>query len=63
MPFIFVVSPIIETINPAEGWTSGGATVIIVGDNFFEEIEVGFDGILVHTEVIKLRNNAGGVNL
>ena len=47
----FLATPIIEAINPAEGWTTGGATVVIVGDNFFEGIDVGFDGSLVHTEV------------
>ena len=41
----------IEAINPAEGWTTGGATVVIVGDNFYDGIQVGFEGALVHTEV------------
>ena len=34
------VSPIIKAISPTEGWTSGGQTVIIIGENFFEGLQV-----------------------
>uniref|UniRef100_A0A8C2Y5G0 EBF transcription factor 3 n=1 Tax=Coturnix japonica TaxID=93934 RepID=A0A8C2Y5G0_COTJA len=29
-------TPCIKAISPSEGWTTGGATVIIIGDNFFD---------------------------
>ena len=44
-------SPLLESINPAEGWTHGGATAIVVGDHFFPDIEIGFDNVLVHADV------------
>ena len=34
------VSPIIKAISPTEGWTSGGQTVIIIGENFFDGLQV-----------------------
>jgi len=50
-------SPALESINPAEGWTHGGATLIVVGDNFFQGIEIGFDRTLVPTDVsVRLYN-------
>ena len=36
--------PCIKAISPSEGWTTGGSTVIIIGDNFF-------DGLQVHRRV------------
>lgn len=45
------MTPTIETISPAEGWTQGGDTVIIIGDNFFPGIEVGFEGVVVRADV------------
>ena len=32
--------PCIKAISPSEGWTTGGSTVIIVGDNFFDGLQV-----------------------
>ena len=32
--------PVIKAISPSEGWTTGGSTVIIIGDNFFDGIQV-----------------------
>uniref|UniRef100_A0A3Q2QNY5 Transcription factor COE3-like n=1 Tax=Fundulus heteroclitus TaxID=8078 RepID=A0A3Q2QNY5_FUNHE len=29
-------TPCIKAISPSEGWTTGGATVILIGDNFFD---------------------------
>lgn len=44
-------TPCIKAISPSEGWTSGGATVIIVGDNFFDGVQVVFGTMLVWSEV------------
>lgn len=29
-------SPIFQAVSPSEGWTKGGESVIIIGDNFFD---------------------------
>ena len=44
-------TPTIKCISPAEGWTSGGSTVVIVGDNFFDGLQVVFGTMLVWSEV------------
>lgn len=52
--FIFIVipaTPSIKAISPSEGWTTGGATVIIIGDNFFDGLQVIFGTMLVWSEV------------
>ncbi|ELK36800.1 Transcription factor COE3 [Myotis davidii] len=38
--------------SPSEGWTTGGATVIIIGDNFFDGLQVVFGTMLVWSELI-----------
>lgn len=43
--------PCIKAISPSEGWTTGGATVIIIGDNFFDGLQVIFGTMLVWSEV------------
>ncbi|OXA42831.1 Transcription factor collier [Folsomia candida] len=40
-------TPCIKAISPSEGWTTGGATVIIIGDNFFDGLQVVFGSMLV----------------
>nr|XP_026694510.1 transcription factor protein isoform X1 [Ciona intestinalis] len=45
-------SPTIKAINPAEGWTTGGATVVIVGENFFDGLQVVFGSMVVWSELI-----------
>ncbi|XP_032794896.2 transcription factor collier isoform X1 [Daphnia magna] len=45
-------TPCIKAISPSEGWTSGGATVIIVGDNFFDGVQVVFGTMLVWSELV-----------
>uniref|UniRef100_A0A6A7GBV2 Collier protein n=2 Tax=Hirondellea gigas TaxID=1518452 RepID=A0A6A7GBV2_9CRUS len=45
-------TPCVKAICPSEGWTSGGATVIIVGDNFFDGLQVVFGSTLVWSEMI-----------
>ena len=32
--------PCVKAISPSEGWTTGGSTVIIIGDNFFDGLQV-----------------------
>ena len=44
-------TPCIKAISPSEGWTTGGATVIIIGDNFFDGLQVVFGSMLVWSEV------------
>lgn len=46
-----VATPCIKAISPSEGWTTGGAQVIIVGDNFFDGLQVVFGTMLVWSEV------------
>ncbi|UYV62416.1 EBF2 [Cordylochernes scorpioides] len=43
-------SPCIKAISPSEGWTNGGSTVIIIGDNFFDGLQVVFGTMLVWSE-------------
>ncbi|XP_049837733.1 transcription factor collier, partial [Schistocerca gregaria] len=45
-------TPCIKAISPSEGWTSGGSTVIIIGDNFFDGLQVVFGTMLVWSELI-----------
>ena len=50
--FFFTAAPCIKAICPSEGWTSGGNTVIIIGDNFFEGLQVVFGTMTVWSEVM-----------
>ncbi|CAL8365409.1 unnamed protein product [Lota lota] len=45
-------APCIKAISPSEGWTTGGATVIIIGDHFFDGLQVIFGTMLVWSELI-----------
>ncbi|CAL8262412.1 unnamed protein product [Lota lota] len=53
-PLVFpeAATPCIKAISPSEGWTTGGATVIIIGDNFFDGLQVVFGTMLVWSELI-----------
>ncbi|XP_033219676.1 transcription factor collier isoform X1 [Belonocnema kinseyi] len=51
-PPIPVATPCIKAISPSEGWTQGGSTVIIIGDNFFDGLQVVFGTMLVWSELI-----------
>lgn len=51
-----VATPCIKAISPSEGWTNGGAQVIIVGDNFFDGLQVVFGTMLVWSEVCSNEN-------
>ncbi|XP_013397835.1 transcription factor COE3 isoform X3 [Lingula anatina] len=45
-------TPVIKAICPSEGWTSGGTTVMIIGDNFFDGLQVVFGTMLVWSELV-----------
>lgn len=51
-----VATPCIKHITPSEGWTHGGASVTILGDNFFDGLQVVFGSNLVWSEVIIKKN-------
>ena len=44
--------PCIKAICPNKGWSTGGTTVIIIGDNFVEGMQVVFGNTLVWSELI-----------
>lgn len=50
-------TPCIKAISPGEGWTTGGATVIVIGDNFFDGLQVVFGNVLVWSEVGRSRRS------
>ncbi|XP_073510173.1 transcription factor COE2 isoform X1 [Phyllobates terribilis] len=51
-PCLEYATPCIKAISPSEGWTTGGAMVIIIGDNFFDGLQVVFGTMLVWSELI-----------
>lgn len=53
-------TPCIKAISPGEGWTTGGATVIVIGDNFFDGLQVVFGNVLVWSEVGHSRQSPSG---
>ncbi len=42
-----VSTPIIRAVCPSEGPTSGATTIVVVGDNFFEGLQVVFGGSML----------------
>ena len=46
------MSPVIKAIAPAEGWTSGGQSVVIIGENFFDGLQAMFGTATVWCELI-----------
>ena len=48
--------PVIKAVSPGEGWVTGGSSVVIVGDGFFEGVQVIFGNNIVYAEVIRLIN-------
>uniref|UniRef100_A0A0R3TYZ0 IPT/TIG domain-containing protein n=1 Tax=Rodentolepis nana TaxID=102285 RepID=A0A0R3TYZ0_RODNA len=44
--------PVIKAISPNEGWTSGGESVMIIGENFFHGLQVVFGNTPVWGELI-----------
>ncbi|XP_008215608.1 transcription factor collier [Nasonia vitripennis] len=51
-PPLQMATPCIKTMAPSEGWTSGGQSVIILGDNFFDGLQVVFGTMLVWSELL-----------
>ncbi|VDN57040.1 unnamed protein product [Dracunculus medinensis] len=47
-------NPVIKAICPSEGWTQGGTSVIIIGENFFEGLQVSFGPTTVWNESIQV---------
>lgn len=45
-------NPCIKAISPSEGWIGGGANVIIIGDNFFDGLQVVFGTMVVWSELV-----------
>ncbi|XP_057636560.1 transcription factor COE4 isoform X1 [Chionomys nivalis] len=52
LSYLPAATPCIKAISPGEGWTTGGATVIIIGDNFFDGLQVVFGSVLLWSELI-----------
>jgi len=46
-----IPTPIIKHIQPNEGWVVGGQVVLILGDNFFDGLQVMFNTMVVYSEV------------
>ena len=44
-------TPCIKAISPSEGWTTGGAMTMVIGENFFDGLQVVFGSMLVWSEV------------
>ncbi len=47
-----LTTPVIRALCPAEGPTSGGTTVVVVGEHFFEGVQVLFGSMLIWAELI-----------
>ena len=45
-------APQIKAVCPSEGWTQGGQTVVVVGENFFEGLQVCFGSTTVWAELV-----------
>jgi early B-cell factor len=49
---LYLATPNIKAICPNEGWTSGGQTVVIIGENFMEGMQVVFGSLIVWSEFV-----------
>uniref|UniRef100_A0A5K3FL27 IPT/TIG domain-containing protein n=1 Tax=Mesocestoides corti TaxID=53468 RepID=A0A5K3FL27_MESCO len=49
---VLTAPPVIKAISPNEGWTSGGESVLIIGENFFHGLQVVFGNTPVWSELI-----------
>jgi early B-cell factor len=49
---LITATPCIKAISPNEGWTTGNLTCTIIGDNFFEGLQVVFGSMVVWSELI-----------
>ncbi|XP_017494383.1 PREDICTED: transcription factor COE3-like, partial [Rhagoletis zephyria] len=48
----FAAAPCIKALSPSEGWTSGGTSVVLLGDNFFDGLQVVFGNVTVWAELL-----------
>ncbi len=46
-----IPTPVIKHIQPNEGWVIGGQVVLILGENFFDGLQVMFNTMVVYSEV------------
>ena len=44
---VFMFLPQVKALSPSEGWTSGGQTIVIIGENFFDGLQVIVNNFLV----------------
>ena len=51
IPYYFLAFPSIKAICPNEGWTTGGTHVVVIGENFFDGLQVVFGSLIVWSEV------------
>ncbi|KAE9552475.1 hypothetical protein FO519_004327 [Halicephalobus sp. NKZ332] len=70
-----VLPPTIKAIFPSESWCQGGASAVIIGENFTEGMNISFGSVPVYSEsvtlisphavkvVIPARQNAGSVDV
>ncbi len=49
---IALATPIIKAICPSEGPITGGTTVVIIGEHFFEGLQVVFGSMLIWAELV-----------
>uniref|UniRef100_A0A1I8EYY9 IPT/TIG domain-containing protein n=1 Tax=Wuchereria bancrofti TaxID=6293 RepID=A0A1I8EYY9_WUCBA len=47
-------NPVIKAICPSEGWTQGGTSVIIIGENFFDGLQVAFGPTTVWSDSVQI---------
>jgi len=50
-----IPTPAIKHIQPNEGWVVGGQVVLILGENFFDGLQVMFNTLVVYSEVCWLK--------
>ena len=55
--FCLIAYPSIKAICPNEGWTTGGTNVVVIGDNFFDGLQVVFGSLIVWSEVNEFINH------
>ena len=46
-----IPTPVVKHIQPNEGWVVGGQVVLILGENFFDGLQVMFNTMIVYSEV------------
>lgn len=51
-----IPTPVVKHIQPNEGWVVGGQVVLILGENFFDGLQVMFNNMVVYSEVRLIRS-------